>query len=1115
MIIFPVRRRPIEPARSSRRLPAVARPANPFLRCAGAARVAAVASTVALTALIASGGHPAAAQPGENGSGLEQHYVRHIGAESPTAPLTRPGAVAFGRDGTAYVVDQDRWRIVRFAASGDVIGVWGGPGWQPGEFGAGCRFDYDANRNKLCGPTALAVGANGDVYVADPANGRVQRFTAWGAFVDRICVLSPTTPGAAACAPGVDPAKGYAWGLAVLADGRIAVSLATEPIRIFDGAGARLADWPGPAGDLAPFGDGLVAAQPTLGRAAVLDGLGAVVRTLGKSVAPGTQLPGEFGLCFSGGVPFGGLMFDARCQPTGIAGGPNGEIYAVDSDNDGIGGYIHRFAPDGTASLLAIHGFGGPAASGGSMIHFRRIAVAPDGRLIVAGDGPGVTVLAPDGRWLGTWTAGALAQPGGGGLDEPVAVAPTDDGGVVVAEAARGRLAWFDRHGGPLRTGPVPASGGDGLVRPVALEPAPGGGVVVADAGTGLARLVEADGGLGRSWSVRRAKDDDLLRPVSLLPLGDGTCLVADNERGRIVRLREDGTAAEVWAAGIFAPQQIGSYKFQFEWSHRLELVADGADVLVLEVPARRIVRLRRDGTVIETITLDPSIAEPRGLAVAQDGTLLVLDIAPARVVRLARDGRTLGAFGADVFGVLKHGEPEAIGVRPDGVVVVVTRPPAKADQGRVLTFASDGTLLESIPFPIIHTSANSIDFRPDGTYLFAFYDAQLVVLETDERTVIRRGWSVPETDTADGTPNPRPYDVAAAEDGGLWIASAGFRPAVYRLRPDGGVGRVWRRLSDAPGHVTSPSGVAVAAGPDGRPRLFVADAVGHRIARFAWDGTFEAEWHDGPGDVKLYKPQHLAAAADGTLWVVDTGNLRAVHYDQEGNVLGVVDHTTTPGAGLKEPVGIAVAPDGSLRIADGITARVVAVSRDGRFLDAWGGDGPPGTAVVRAAGLAYGADGTLWAADPWRAHVTALGTHPPAAWNVRIYRDGALLDGPVAAFGAATLDLDWHGLAPASGAGATGFAVRAERRVGGWAGAHRLSVSAVGGVTVSAPLGMPPLVGSGRPWEFEGVRELGHEGGWLRVDFAASHTGPRLHVGTDVPFEAFFPTALRLGGGG
>ena len=63
------------------------------------------------------------------------------------------------------------------------------------------------------------------------------------------------------------------------------------------------------------------------------------------------------------------------------------------------------------------------------------------------------------------------------------------------------------------------------------------------------------------------------------------------------------------------------------------------------------IVRLRRDGTVIETIALDPSIAEPRGLAVAQDGTLLVIDIAPARVVRLARDGQTLGAFGADVFG--------------------------------------------------------------------------------------------------------------------------------------------------------------------------------------------------------------------------------------------------------------------------------------------------------------------------------------------------------------------------------------------------------------------------------------------------------------------------------
>ena len=1093
---------------------AVARPVNPFLCRAGtarpgAARAAAVAATMAFAVLVASGARPAAAQPGADGNGLERHYVRHIGAETPTQPLTRPGAVAFGRDGTAYVVDQDQWRIVRFAVSGEVIGAWGGPGGGPGEFGPGCRIDHDGE--SFCGPTALAVGADGDVYAADPMNGRVQRFTAWGAFVSRICVLSPTTPGAAACAPGDDPAKGFAWGLAVLADGRIAVALRAGPIRVFDGAGAVLADWDVRAGDLAPYGDGLVAAQPSLGRAVVLDGRGAVVRTLGTSVYPGSLAPGQFGRCYGGSSPMGVPYYDTPCQPAGVASGPDGAIYAVDSYS---GRFVHRFATDGTVSAVWIRDFGGPESSRGSIDHHRRVAVAPDGRFIVAGDGPGVAVAAPDGRWLGTWTADVLAQPGGGGLDEPVAVAPTDGGGVVVAEAARGRLAWFDRHGGPLRVGPAPAPDGDALVRPVALAPAPGGGVVVADAGTGLARLVDADGGLGQSWGVRRAKDDDLLRPVSLLPLGDGTCLVADNERGRIVRLREDGTAAEVWAAGIFAPQQIGSYKFQFEWSHRLEIVADGADVLVLEVPARRIVRLRRDGTVIETIALDPSIAEPRGLAVAQDGTLLVLDIAPARVVRLARDGRTLGDFGADVFGVLKHGEPEAIGVRPDGVVVVVTRKPAKADQGRVLTFAVDGTLLESIPFPIIFLSANAIDFRPDGTYLFAFNDPQLVALETDERTVIRRGWSVPETNSAEGTIDPRPYDVAAAEDGGLWIAVGGFRPAIYRLRPDGGIGRVWRRLSDAPGHVTSPSGVAVAAGPDGRTRVFVADAVGHRIARFAWDGTFEAEWRVGPGDVRLYKPHHLAAAPDGTLWVADTGNVRAVHYAQDGTVLGVVDRTITPAAGLKEPVGIAVAPDGSLRIADGITARVVAVSRDGRFLDAWGSDGPPGTGIVRAAGLAYGGDGTLWVADPWRSHVTALGTRPPAAWNVRIYRDGALLDGPAAAFSTATLDLDWHGLAPVVGAGATGFAVRAERRVGDWAGAHRLRVSAVGGVTVAAPLGMPPLVGSGRPWAFDGVRELGHEGGWLRVDFAASHTGPRLHVGTDVPFEAFFPTALRLGGG-
>ena len=51
---------------------------------------------------------------------------------------------------------------------------------------------------------------------------------------------------------------------------------------------------------------------------------------------------------------------------------------------------------------------------------------------------------------------------------------------------------------------------------------------------------------------------------------------------------------------------------------------------------------------------------------------------------------------------------------------------------------------------------------------------------------------------------------------------------------------------------------------------------------------------------------------------------------------------------------------------------------------------------------------------------MTAVGTRPPAAWNVRVYRDGGLLDGPAAAFSKGTLDRNWRGRAPERSPAAT-----------------------------------------------------------------------------------------------
>ena len=72
-----------------------------------------------------------------------------------------PYDVAFGPDGDLYVCEYGNSRVQRFTTGGQPLGTWGRPGRGPGE---------------LDNPYALAVDSTGAVSVVDSGNHRVQRF---------------------------------------------------------------------------------------------------------------------------------------------------------------------------------------------------------------------------------------------------------------------------------------------------------------------------------------------------------------------------------------------------------------------------------------------------------------------------------------------------------------------------------------------------------------------------------------------------------------------------------------------------------------------------------------------------------------------------------------------------------------------------------------------------------------------------------------------------------------------------------------------------------------------------------------------------------------------------
>ena len=90
------------------------------------------------------------------------------------------GPVATDRLGDVYVVDTNASKILKIGPRGNLLTSWGAPGYgtAPGLF----HFQY--RLGQAGGQTSgIAVAPNGDVYVSDTWNERIQEFTAGGAYV--------------------------------------------------------------------------------------------------------------------------------------------------------------------------------------------------------------------------------------------------------------------------------------------------------------------------------------------------------------------------------------------------------------------------------------------------------------------------------------------------------------------------------------------------------------------------------------------------------------------------------------------------------------------------------------------------------------------------------------------------------------------------------------------------------------------------------------------------------------------------------------------------------------------------------------------------------------------
>jgi sugar lactone lactonase YvrE len=103
------------------------------------------------------------------------HVIEH--AIPAPSNFYQPTDVTWGPDGSIYVADgYGNSRIAKFSTDGNLVKHWGERGTGPGEFNT---------------PHSIVSDANGNLYVADRANGRIQVFDGDGTFKQQFRVGGP------------------------------------------------------------------------------------------------------------------------------------------------------------------------------------------------------------------------------------------------------------------------------------------------------------------------------------------------------------------------------------------------------------------------------------------------------------------------------------------------------------------------------------------------------------------------------------------------------------------------------------------------------------------------------------------------------------------------------------------------------------------------------------------------------------------------------------------------------------------------------------------------------------------------------------------------------------
>jgi hypothetical protein len=412
------------------------------------------------------------------------------------------------------------------------------------------------------------------------------------------------------------------------------------------------------------------------------------------------------------------------------------------------------------------------------------------------------------------------------------------------------------------------------------------------------------------------------------------------------------------------------------------------------------------------------SLALPTGIALDAAGNLYIADTLNNRIRKVNAAGVITTVAGSSREGFAGDGaaatsaslkEPRAIAVGAEGVLYIADTGNfriRKVDANGVITtlagtgtsgFSGDGGAAASASLSTVH----GLTVDAAGNVFFADSDNHRIRKVSASGTITTVAGNGGIGYSGDGMPATAatlaaPYGVAIDSSGRLFIADA----SNYRVRLVSADGTIFTYAGTGiygysgdgaaatAASITVPTSVAL----DAAGNLYLADRDNNRVRRVDTTGVISTvagngtEAFSGDGSrataANLNMPHGVAAGADGSIFIADTGNDRIRKVDAAGTITTVAgngiqgasgDGGAATAAHLYFPAGIAQDAAGNLYIADQGNSRVRKVTADGVITTVAGngiagfsGDGGAATfAGLRSPSrVALDAAGRLYIAD-------------------------------------------------------------------------------------------------------------------------------------------------------